>query len=299
VLLAAFIERHRLSAHFRRTAGEFYIPLACWVDEAIARHTGGAFILGINGAQGTGKSTLSEFLAEYLESECGRTTAILSLDDLYLTRAQRQSLGETVHPLLATRGVPGTHDVELGIRILDGLRALGDGERLALPRFDKAVDDQRPTEGWPIVEGPVDLVIFEGWCVCSEAVPDADLDQPVNALEAREDPDGHWRRFVNTQLASVYPALYSRVDALLFLAAPGFEAIRRWRQEQERKLIEAQGGHASGVMDEAGILRFIDHFERISRHDLDCMPSQADVVLRLDNDHAVISAGYRDRAPVR
>ena len=297
--IEAFIERHRLSPDFRQTARDIYIPLARWVDEAIEQHSRGAFVLGINGAQGTGKSTLSGFLAEYLAAGFGRSTAVLSLDDLYLTRAERQALARTVHPLLATRGVPGTHDVGLGIHVLDALRALGAGEQLALPRFDKGVDDRRPVADWPIVAGPLDLVIFEGWCVCSEAAPEADLDEPVNALEAGQDADGAWRRYVNGQLAKTYPALFSRIDALVFLAAPGFEAIRRWRLDQETKLIEAQGERDSLAMSEAGVLHFIEHFERITRRDLEYMPSRADVVLQLDDEHNVSSTSFRDTASRR
>lgn len=291
--IESFIERHRLAPDFWRTARDIYIPLARWVDEALKKHSRGTFVLGINGAQGTGKSTLSEFLAEYLAAELGRSTAVLSLDDLYLTRAERQALARTVHPLLATRGVPGTHDVGLGIRVLDALGALGAGEQLALPRFDKAVDDRRSVAEWPVVRGAVELVIFEGWCVCSEAVPDAELDQPVNALEAAEDSDGAWRRFVNEQLASVYPALFSRVDALVFLAAPGFDAIRRWRFEQERKLIANIGNQTKQTMDGAGIERFVRHFERVTRQDLERLPCRADVVLELGSDHTVTAVRYR------
>jgi D-glycerate 3-kinase len=292
VRLDAFIEKHRLPAAFRQTAREFYLPLGRWLDEAIAGHPGQAFVLGINGAQGTGKSTLSAFLKEQLETDCARTVASLSIDDIYLTRAERQALARSVHPLLATRGVPGTHDVELGVSVIDGLRVLGAGEYLPVPRFDKAVDDRRPLDTWPVVEGPVDLVIFEGWCVCSEACPEAELAEPINALEAGKDPGGRWRHYVNEQLRNVYPALFERVDALVFLAAPGFDRIRNWRLEQERKLIAASGQRATRTMDDAGIERFIEHFERITRRNLTCLPSRADVILTLDDDHAVRSADY-------
>lgn len=292
--LDTFIEKNQLPAAFQRTAREFYLPLGRWLDEAIDGRPGRAFVIGINGAQGTGKSTLSAFLQEQLETDCARTVASLSIDDIYLTHAERQALARSVHPLLATRGVPGTHDVELGVSVIDGLRALGAGEYLPVPRFDKAVDDRRPVDTWPVVEGPVDLVIFEGWCVCSEACPDAALIEPVNALEADKDADGRWRRYVNEQLRNVYPALFDRVDALVFLAAPGFDRIRRWRLEQERKLIAASGQRATRTMDEADMGRFIEHFERITRRNLHCMPDLADVVLQLGDHHAVTSAHYRD-----
>ena len=95
-------------------------------------------VLGICGAQGSGKSTLARAV-EQAAVRKGITAATLSLDDLYLTRAQREALGCTVHPLLRTRGVPGTHDMALGLEILDALER---GEAARLPRFDKASDDR-------------------------------------------------------------------------------------------------------------------------------------------------------------
>ena len=287
------MKRHRLPAGFERTAREFYQPLCRWLGETVARRGSRTFVLGVNGAQGTGKSTLSQYLAESLGADRGWSVASLSIDDIYLTRDERAALAASVHPLLATRGVPGTHDVELGKSLIDALCSLGPGERMALPRFDKAVDDRLPAGDWDVVTGPVDLLVFEGWCVASEACADEDLLEPLNGLESREDPDRRWRRYVNSRLASVYPDLFARLDALVFLAAPGFEAIRRWRLEQERKLFAASGERGTRVMDEAAITRFVDHFERITRHDLKRLPARADVVLELGEDHAVEAARYR------
>lgn len=285
--LDRFLREHRLPDSFGATATEHYVPIAQWLEERIAQSGASTCVLGINGAQGTGKSTLSRFLHEYLESEHGRRVAELSIDDIYLTRADRQRLSEAVHPLLATRGVPGTHDVELGLAVIDGLVSLRRGEELALPRFDKAIDDRVPGDTWPVVEGPVDLVIFEGWCVGSEAGAAAELAEPINALEETEDADGTWRRYVNAQLYSTYPALFDRIDALVFLAAPDFDAVYRWRLEQEQKLALAANARGTQIMDEAGVARFIQHYERITRRNLERLPFRADVVLTLARDHTV------------
>jgi D-glycerate 3-kinase len=85
--------------------------------ELVTRHRTqreGLFVLGLCGAQGSGKSTLAAALARMLARD-GTRTAILSLDDIYLTRAERLQLAREVHPLFATRGAPGTHDVALGL----------------------------------------------------------------------------------------------------------------------------------------------------------------------------------------
>lgn len=288
--LDEFIRRERLPAEFATTAADFYLPLAAWLETRVAAASDNAFVLGINGAQGTGKSTLADFLAECLRADYGRRVATLSIDDLYLTRPERQALAGAVHPLLGTRGVPGTHDVGLGIRVIEQLAALGPHETLAIPRFDKARDDRAPESTWPVIGGPVDLVVFEGWCVGSPPEAEAALAEPVNELERYDDPDGRWRRYVNEQLKNAYPPLFALLDSLVFLRAPDFSAIRAWRLEQEHKLRVSAATTASRVMSDAEVIRFIEFFERITRHNLEMLPAIADVVLRLGADHRVIGS---------
>lgn len=238
-------------------------------------------MVGLAGAQGAGKSTAAAAVAGALAAR-GRRVAALSLDDLYLGRAARRALAARAHPLFATRGPPGTHDVALG---LDVLGALAAGRAVRLPRFDKAADEPRPAAAWPAAPAPADVVLFEGWCVGARPEPDAALARPVNALEAEEDPDGRWRRAVNDALAGPYQALWARVDVLAFLAAPGWAVVPGWRLEQEAALAAAvarRGGGGAGVMDAAGVARFVQHFERVTRHMLAELPARADVVVRLD-----------------
>ena len=292
--LDEFLARHRLPSSFANVVDEFYVPLARWLCARMTESGPGTFVLGINGAQGTGKTTLSNFLSEFLRHDYDMSVAELSIDDIYLTRAERTDLAEHVHPLLSTRGVPGTHDVALGRAVIDKLCALGAGETMSLPRFDKSVDDRHPTSAWPEVTGPIDLIVFEGWCVCSTAVPGGELAEPVNRLVAEEDIDGAWRSYVNDQLVTVYRELFSKIDALVFLEAPDFDAIYRWRLEQERKLSASVGGDGTHVMGEAGLKRFLQHYERITRHNLVSLRARADVVLALNEDHAVTDATYAD-----
>lgn len=235
----------------------------------------GPFVLGVCGAQGSGKSTLAEGLMARLTAK-GLRAATLSIDDLYLSRVERARLGQVVHPLLATRGVPGTHDTEAGVRLLDDIR---EGRDVVLPRFDKATDDPAPT-GTP-VKGPLDVLIFEGWCVGAHAQDDAALLMPVNTLEAERDPSLVWRRFVNLALATDYADLFARIDRLVLLAAPGFEVVRDWRIQQEHEL-RARVGEGGRTMSDEEIGVFIQHYERLTRHILSDMPAYADLTLRLD-----------------
>ena len=243
------------------------------------------FVLGLCGAQGSGKSTLVEGLAARLRGT-GLRVAVLSLDDLYLTKGERQDLARDIHPLLETRGVPGTHDVPLGLFVLDRLAEPG---RTQLPRFDKATDTRAPEGTW--VEGPVDVVLFEGWCVGARPQPADALTTPVNDLERQRDPDGRWRRNVNAELAGRYQRLFGRIDALVLLAAPDFAIVRDWRIEQEenlRRTLRAAGKPADGTMTDEQVTGFIQFYERLTRHILAEMPGRADLTVRLDARRQVI-----------
>lgn len=239
-------------------------------------------VFGICGAQGSGKSTLATNLASLCEAE-GISTAVLSIDDLYLTRAEREVLARNVHPLLRTRGVPGTHDVALGLTLLEDL---DHGRSALLPRFDKARDDRSPRERWDLAVPGIELLIFEGWCVGARPEPEAALAESVNALERDEDAEGIWRAFVNRALASDYQQLFARIDILMLLAAPSFAVVREWRIEQEMDLRVRESPDAMGVMCDSEVTRFIQHYERLTRHILTEMPARANLVAMLTEDRS-------------
>jgi len=278
VWIDAFLRAEGLPAGYRGLIERVHVPLAARIAERASGRRNEPVVLGLCGPQGSGKSTMVASLGHLLEDR-GLRVAALSLDDLYLTRGERAALAHRVHPLLATRGVPGTHDVALGLDVIARLRAAG---VVALPVFDKATDDRRPMETWPRVTAPVDVLLFEGWCVGARAQPEAVLAVPVNALERDEDPDGSWRRYVNTALAGSYQQLFATIDELVLLQAPDFAAVYGWRLEQERKLRErlaATGADTSNLMDARQLARFLQHFERLTRHIMAEMPSRADVVI--------------------
>jgi D-glycerate 3-kinase len=290
--LDRFITEHHLPDAFRKTAAKCYEPLAAWLRRRLA--SGTPFTLGINGAQGTGKTTLAAYLALSLGEPGPVNVAILSIDDFYLTKAERQQLANSVHPLLATRGAPGTHDIPMLRKCLSQLRNLEPGQQCRLPRFDKAADDRAAASSWPTISGPVELVILEGWCVGSTAEADAGLATPVNELEAERDADGRWRHYVNERLATEYADVFATLDALVFLQAPGFESILRWRLEQEQKLAAAADANAAGIMNPGEVAEFIQYFERITRKNRDVIRRSADIVLELDEYHRCVTSYYRD-----
>ncbi len=241
-------------------------------------------VVGINGAQGSGKSTLCRFLEGALLPELGLTAVTVPLDDLYLTRAERHDLSCTVHPLLAIRGVPGTHDAALGQSVLDDLLA---GRPTQFPKFSKAIDDRLPPQEARHIHGAVDVILFEGWCVGVTSQSASELLVPVNALETDHDPAGTWRQYVNDQLAGPYSDWFSRIDHLVMLQAPSFEAILHNRIRQERKL-RAVSPDAPAAMDDRQVAVFISHYERLTKHIMANLQNLADVCFELDKNQQVI-----------
>lgn len=280
----SFIEREKLPAGYLQTVEQWFLPLAESVLRRAATSTQ-TLVVGISGSQGSGKSTLAALLVLLLRELMGLRAINLSIDDFYHTHAHRQQLAREVHPLLATRGVPGTHDVELAVSTINALKSEG---TVAIPRFNKAVDDRAPVSEWPTVLAPLDVVVLEGWCLCIPCQPEAHLSAPVNTLETHEDCDGRWRQYVNQQINEEYAALYGLVDFLVMLKAPGFEKVYEWRQNQEDKLAASVvAGAGSKVMDKQQLQRFIQHYERLTRHGLEVLPAQADVVFELTEQQTI------------
>lgn len=235
-------------------------------------------VFGIAGLPGSGKSTLAAQMVQAARTR-GKIAVALSIDDFYLTRRERQALGRRVHPLLATRGPPGTHDVPLACACIDRLRQMCDGDSVRLPRFDKLGDQRLPPSRWQKIQRRPDLIVFEGWFLKVRPESENALRSPLNSLEQDEDADGRWRRFCNGALAG-YAPLWQRLDRLLLLHAPGFGITRHWRWQQEQMLQAARPKRRA--MNQAQVERFVMLFERVSRHALETLPGIADIDIRLD-----------------
>ncbi len=280
---AGFLETHGLTPEYLASAQKWFDPMA----GVVAEHQNSAsrpWLVAVNGSQGSGKSTLCDYLIAWYRHSLGKQCLSLSLDDFYLTAAERQRLAQDVHPLLRTRGVPGTHDMELLQSTLQRLLA---GEPARIPRFDKAVDDRRPEAQWDSVDGTVDIILLEGWCIGAQAETEAELAEPVNLLEEREDSDGRWRHYVNSVLASAFPPIYAQVDSWVMLRAPSFDCVYRWRLEQEQKLAARRQG--AGVMDAQQVARFIQFYQRLTRHCLAMLPAKVNHLFALDEQRQIQS----------
>ena len=288
-----FLQRNQLPDNYLDSANQWFTPLLNDLRSLQKLQPNSTLIVGINGTQGSGKSTLADYLCTKL-GEGQLKTVSLSLDDFYLTRAEREALAADVHPLLKTRGVPGTHDIALALKTIDSLTE-GSGETL-IPRFDKSTDDRHSEANWDRIKGQVDVIIFEGWCVGSKPQPEEALTEALNSLESERDPDGIWRRFFNRALAGDYQQLFNKINRLIMLRAPSFDSVFNWRLEQEQKMIarlanQGSGDH-SGIMSQAQIAEFIAHYQRMTEFTLEEMPGRADYLYKLNDQRKIIEFSH-------
>ncbi|MEQ3513746.1 kinase [Pseudoalteromonas sp. BZB3] len=250
----------------------------CVIDwlEPVLSHQKSPFCLAINGAQGSGKSTLSEYLKAYLESQ-GIATEIVSLDDFYLSKALRAERAIQYHPLFTVRGVPGTHDVSFAI---EQVKRFKNSENFILPRFNKATDEPHSTGRWLNCKNKPKVLIFEGWCLGLLPQSEAQLNIPMNNLEATQDSNGKYRARVNQFLSDDYQTLFALFDKLVFLNAQSFECVYSWRLQQEHQLIKRAG---TG-MSSKEVIAFIQYFERLTRWGIESLSARSDLHIKLDEN---------------
>ena len=283
----AFLDRNQLPASYLEAANQWFSPI---VNNIIQSYnpSNNAQIIGINGCQGSGKSTLADYLCTVVAERLEVTTVSLSLDDFYLTKSERIQLGSTVHPLLETRGVPGTHDVQLAI---DCIKSLVAGKKTVITRFDKSIDDRAAAESLETIKGKLGLIVIEGWCLGAKPENAEQLSQPINNLEEQDDRDAIWRNYVNDAIRDNYQPLFNLADQLIMLQAPSFDSVYHWRLEQEQKMVkrlEKEGiANRSGVMSKQQILRFISYFQRVTENILNEMPQRADHLFKLGKSREI------------
>jgi len=278
----ALIDEMQLPEGFMQIVESIYLPLT---EHILEKKADQPLFININGAQGTGKSTLTHFLKHLIEAQSGLSVADISIDDFYLTRSERESLAQSLHPLLLTRGVPGTHDVLLMENTLSNLM---NGKTCSIPRFNKAIDDRYNQEKWTLSNKKTEIVLFEGWCNHSPAQNEKELLTPVNKLECTEDPHGIWRHYANEQLKNYHQKIFNHADISIMLKAPDFEKIYEWRCLQENKLkISTKPNEQAHIMSTVNLKRFIQHYERITRHTLQNLPNTVDIVIPVEVDHSI------------
>jgi len=203
-------------------------------------------VLGIQGPQGCGKSTLAASLVEALGA-LGRRGAAVSIDDFYLTHEQQRALAarHAGNPYLLYRGYPGTHDVALGSRVLASLTTLGAGAETLVPAYDKSAHggrgDRAPPSNWRRVIGSLDALILEGWLLGFTPVGADSLEPALRAPN---------------EMLAAYAAWNCTLDAFVRLEVASLETIVAWRVDAER----ARRARGEGALDETDARDYAERF---------------------------------------
>ncbi len=271
----------------------FLIPLCFWISKKANKKR--PYFVGLAGGQGTGKTTISSLIKIILIKYFKLKVFRISIDDFYKTRKERIKLSKRIHPMLLTRGVPGTHDINMMLNFFKKSK-IKKFKRLKLPTFNKATDDRFNKKNWYDLKNKPDVIIFEGWCVGARSEGHNSLKRSINSMERIKDHKGIWRKYVNQQLKSKYKNLYSQLNCLIFLKAKNFSLLQKWRLKQERKLgLKSKNKIKSKVMNKEEVLNFMQTYQRITQNMFRNTPNYASIIFNLSSNHQIKSAVYRRR----
>jgi len=274
-----------------RMIKSFLIPLCFWISKKSENKR--PYFVGLAGGQGTGKTTISSLIRIILTKYFRLNVFRISIDDFYKTRKERINLSKRVHPMLLTRGVPGTHDINMMLNFFKKSKSKK-FNRLKLPTFNKAIDDRFNKKKWYDLKKRPDVIIFEGWCVGAKSEKNNTLKKTINSMEKIKDQKQVWRKYVNHQLKSKYKNLYSQLNCLIFLKAKNFSLLQKWRLKQERKL-RVKSKVKSKIMSNADVLNFMQTYQRITQNMFRNMPKYASVIFNLNSNHQINSAVYKKK----
>jgi len=287
LLLSLFpdINKRSLSTnpHFLVNLWRLWLPLSLELMERKKR-LNRPIIQGILGGQGTGKTTLGQVL-QFILAKANYSLISLSLDDLYKTYLQRQEL-QITDPRLIWRGPPGTHDIELGINVLDSLRDLPNNpQAISIPRFDKSLWNGAGDRVSPEMVSEADIVLFEGWFVGVKPIdPCRFSDAPYPIVT---EGDRQFALDMNEKLGEYLP-LWQKLDQLIILDPVDYQLSKKWRQQAEQEMM-AKG--KSGMTD-AEINQFVEYFWKALHPELFIKPliekgENVNLVIEINADHSL------------
>ena len=271
----------------------FLVPLCFWINKKAVKKK--PYFVGLAGGQGTGKTTISSLIRIILTKYFKLNVFRISIDDFYKTRKERISLSKKVHPMLLTRGVPGTHDINMILSFFKKAKSKK-FKRLKLPTFNKAVDDRFSKKKWYDLKRRPYVIIFEGWCVGARSENNITLKKTINSMEKAKDQKHIWRKHVNDQLKSKYKTLYSQLNCLIYLRAKNFSLLQKWRLKQERKLwIKSKIKSNLKIMSRGDVINFMQTYQRITQNMFKYMPTYASIIFNLNSNHQIKSAVYKKK----
>ena len=276
-----------------RMIKSFLIPLCFWISKKANKKR--PYFVGLAGGQGTGKTTISSLVQIILIKFFRLKVFRISIDDFYKTRKERISLSKRVHPMLLTRGVPGTHDINMMLSFFKKIKSKK-FKKLNLPTFDKAKDDRFNKKYWYDLKNKPDVIIFEGWCVGAKSEKNNTLKKTINSMEKTKDQKQTWRKYVNQQLKSKYKNLYSQLNCLIYLKASSFSLLQKWRLKQESKLwLNTKKKTNLKIMSKGDVINFMQTYQRITQNMFKKTPKYASIILNLNSNHQIKSAVYRNK----
>ena len=271
----------------------FLIPLSFWISNKTDNKK--PYSVGLAGGQGSGKTTISSILKIILQKYFKLKVFKISIDDFYRTRKEREMLSKKIHPMLMTRGVPGTHDIEMMLNFFKKAKSKK-FRNIKLPNFDKAIDDRAHKNKWYQLNEKPDVIIFEGWCVGAKPESEKTLKKSINSLEKAKDAKHIWRKHVNTQLQSKYKKLYSELNCLIYLKAKNFNLLQKWRLKQEHKLwLKSKKSSKLKIMSKGDVINFMQTYQRITENMFRHMPKYASIIFNLNSKHQIKSAVYKSK----
>ena len=261
---------------------EIVIPLSVHFDSL--KKDNSPFLIGLTGGQGSGKTTLSEFVQLILKEYFNRKSIGFSIDDIYKTKEERKDLGVSIHPLCEVRGVPGTHNVQLGLDTLNSLYNADPNQITLIPIFSKPLDEHLPKEDWIKYSGKPDFIFFDGWFCGAKPISEENWEEPINELEKNEDPNGLWSKWYNKELKGDYQKLFDAFDILVMIKVPNMEHVYESRWVQEKTLAKTLKDEEmkKKIMTKDEVYRFVMHYERLTRYILEEVPKFADIVIARD-----------------
>ena len=237
----------------------------------------------IAGSQGSGKSSLSKLIKLYLEKFCYKSVVIISMDDFYLSKNQRTQLSKNIHPLFLTRGVPGTHDLEL---MNKKIKQIFNKEfPIYLPIFDKISDTRKRTYKKVM---KADVIIFEGWCAGAQPVDLNYLQKNFNHLEKRKDKNFIWRNSYNKYL-NEYQKLYSQFTFFIYFQFNQWDHVLNWKYKQELELRDKK----KDLGLKKYLSEFIQYYEKVSKWMHLKVPKYCNILIKLDAHQKIKSINLR------
>ena len=264
---------------------DFLIPICFWIFKHKPKNK--TYIIGLAGGQGTGKTTISSLIKLILSYYFKLNVFKVSIDDFYKTRKERLKLSKTKHPLLLTRGVPGTHDIDMMNKLFSNIKKTK-FRTMLIPKFDKSIDDRYNKKFWYKIKKKPDILILEGWCVGAKPEKNNTLYTPINKLEKNLDSKKKWRLHVNNQLKNKYAKLFNQMHSLLYLKAKNFNVLKSWRIKQEKKLkFKNKNKKNNKIMNNLEVLNFMMTYQRITQNMFKITPKHSSIIIDLNDRHQI------------